>query len=82
MNTKMLMPVLIALHVTAAALIVDGLGVEEEDSRRPDRAWQVVEWNPACVAGHANGELSRYWSTEYRQLNAMAADSRTCVNVH
>ena len=82
MNTKMLMPVLIALHVTAAALIVNGLGVEEQDSGRADRAWQVVEWNPACVAGHANGELSRFWSNEYRQLNAMGADPRSCVNIH
>ena len=82
MNTKILMPVLIALHVTAAALIVDSLRVEESDSDRLNRVWQVVEWNPACVTGHANSELSRYWSNEYRQLNAMGTDPRSCVNVH
>ncbi len=82
MNTKLLMPVLIVLHVTAAALIVDRLSVEEQDTGRLNRAWQVVEWNPACAAGHARGELSRYWSSEYRQLNAMGADPRSCVNVH
>ncbi|MBI3527067.1 MAG: hypothetical protein HY067_03790 [Betaproteobacteria bacterium] len=86
MNPKMLLPVLIALHLAAAALIVDGLGLgaEEQESARHNRAWQVVEWNPGpdCVAGHANDDLARYWSSEYRQLNAMGTDQRDCVNIH
>jgi hypothetical protein len=82
MNAKMLLPVLIALHLAAAAFIVDGLGIEDQESDRQHRDWQVVELNPGCVAGLANDELARYWSREYRQLNAMGPDQRTWVNIH
>jgi hypothetical protein len=80
MNAKTLLPALITLHLVAAALIVDGLSVDEQESGRSNRAWQVVEWNPDCVAGHANARFARYWSDEYRQLNAMGTDQRSCVN--
>ena len=82
MNPKMLLPVVIALHLGAAAWIVDGLGVDEQQSERRDRAWQVVEWNPACVAGHGTGEIARYWSGERRQLDATDVVKRSCVNIH
>ena len=83
LNTKLLLPVLITLHlIAAAALTICGLGLEEQESGRSDRSWQVVEWNPACVAGHANGEFSRNWTSEYQKLNATGADRRSCVNIH
>jgi len=81
MNPKVLLPVLIALHLAAATLIVEGLDVDEQQSDR-DRPRQVVEWNPTCAAGHANEEIARYWSSEYRQLNAMAAEQQSCVTIH
>ncbi len=84
MNAKMLLPVLIALHLVAAALVVDGLRDDEQESGRNNRTWQVVEWNPApgCAAWYANNELDRYWSSEYRRLNTMGTDRRSCVNIH
>ncbi len=82
MNPKMLLPVLIALHLAAAAWIVDGLGVDEQQSERRDGTWQLVEWNPACVAGHGNREIARYWSDEHGQLDATGVVQRSCVNIH
>jgi hypothetical protein len=84
MNPKMLLPVLIALHWVAAALIIDGLGDEEQESGRRDRAWQVVEWDPGpgCMVWYANDEFARHGSSEYRPLNAMDTDWRGCVNIH
>jgi hypothetical protein len=82
MNPKMLLPVLIALHLAAAALIVEGLDVDERQSDRYNRTRQVVEWNPTCAAGHANEAFARYWSSEYRQLNAIVAEQQSCVNIH
>ncbi len=82
MNAKMLFPVLIALHLAAAALIIDGLGVEGQESSDPSGAWQHVQWNPdpVCLAGHANDDLARNWSSENRQWGAMGSDQRSCVN--
>ena len=79
MNPKVLLPVLIALHLAAMALIVEGLNVDEGQSDDDDRARQVVEWNPACVAGHASEAIVRYRSSEYRQPNAIVADQPSCV---
>lgn len=45
MGAKMLLLVLIALHLVAVALIVDGLRVGEPESGRPSQPWQVVEWS-------------------------------------
>ena len=81
MNTKVVLPVLIALHLAAVALIVKKLNVDEGQSDDDSRARQVVEWNPACVAGHANEAIVRYWSSEYRQPNAIVAEQQSCVNV-
>lgn len=83
MIAKMLLPVLIALHLAAAALIIDSLRIDEQESGRPRQPWHVVEWNPAsgCVSGLANDELSRYWSS-FRRLTAAASDQRDCVNIH
>jgi len=82
MNLKVLLPVLIALHLAAAALIVEGLDVDERQSNRDDRPQQIVEWNPTCAAGRGNGEIARYWSSEHRQLDVSAVVQRSCVNVH
>jgi len=82
MNPKVMLPVLIALHLAAAALIVEGLDVDEQQSDRGNRTQQVDDWNPTCAAGHANEEFARYWSSEYRQLNAMAAEQQSCVTIH
>ena len=81
MNTKVVLPVLIALHLAAVALIVKKLNVDEGQSDDDSRARQVVEWNPACVAGHANEAIARYWSSEYRQPNAIVAEQQSCVKV-
>ena len=81
MNTKVLLPVLIALHLAAVALIVENLDVDERQSEDDSRAWQVVEWNPACAAGHADEAIARYWSSEHRQPNAKVAEQRSCVNI-
>ena len=81
MNSKVLLPVLIALHLAAVALIVEGLDVTERQSDDDSRTRQVVEWNPACVAGHANEAIARYWSSEYRQPNAIVAGQPSCVNI-
>ncbi len=81
MNPKVLLPVLIALHLTAVALIVEGLDVDERQSDDDSRTRQVVEWNPACVAGHANEAIARTWSSEYRLSNAIAAGQPSCVNI-
>ena len=80
-NPKVLLPVLITLHLAAVALIVEGLDVDERQSDDDSRARQVVEWNPACVAGHANEAIARYWSSEYRQPNAIVAEQQSCVNI-
>jgi hypothetical protein len=82
MNPKMLLPVLIALHLAAAALIVEGLDIDEQQSDRDNRTRQVVEWNPTCAAGHANEDFARYWSSEHRQGNAIAAEQKSCVAIH
>jgi hypothetical protein len=82
MNPKMLLPVLIALHLAAAALIVEGLDVDEQQSGRDSRPRQIVEWNPTCAAGHANEEFARYWSSEYRQRNPISIEQQSCVNIH
>ena len=81
MNTKILLPVLIALHLAAVALIVEKLNVDEGQSDDDSRPRQVVEWNPACVPGHANEAMARYWLSEYRQPNAIVAEQQSCVNV-
>ena len=81
MNTKVVLPVLIALHLAAVALIVKKLNVDEGQSDDDSRARQVVEWNPACVAGHANEAIARYWSSEYRQPSAIVAEQQSCVNI-
>lgn len=84
MIAKMLLPVLIALHLAAAALIIDSLRIDEQESGHPDQPWQAVEWNPGpgCVAGYANDEVARYWSSQSRRLNATDIDRRRCVNIH
>ena len=82
MNPKILLPVLIALHLAAVALIVERLDVDERQSDRDNPNRQVVEWNPTCAAGHANEEFARYWSSEYRQRNAMDAEQQSCLNIH
>lgn len=81
MNTKIVLPVLIALHLAAVALIVEKLNVGEGQSDDDSRPRQVVEWNPACVAGHTNEAIARYWSSEYRQPNAKVAEQQSCVNI-
>ena len=81
MNPKVLVPVLIALHLAAVALIVEGLDVDEQQSNDDSRTRQVVEWNPACVAGHTDEAIARYWSSEYRLSNAIAAGQPSCVNI-
>lgn len=82
MNAKMLLPVLIALHLMAVALIIDGLRDEDQESSRRNQAFHVVEQSTDCVAGHVNDELARYWSSEHRQLIATGTDQRSCVNFH
>ena len=81
MNTKVILPVLIALHLAAVALIVEKLNVDEGQSDDISRARQIVEWNPACVAGRDNAAIARYWSSENRQPNAIAARQPSCVNI-
>ena len=80
-NPKVLLPVLIVMHLAAVALIVEGLDVDERQSDDDHQTRQVVEWNPACVAGHANEAIARYWSSDYRQPNAIAAGQPSCVNI-
>ena len=80
MNTKVMLPVLIALHVAAVALIVEVLDVDEPQSD-DSLTRQVVEWNPDCVAGHENAAIARYWSSAPRQPNAIVARQTSCVNI-
>ena len=86
MNAKMLLPVLIALHLAAAALIIEGLGpwVEDPDSGRDERSWQGSDRNPAtgCVVAGTYDEMTNYWSGAFRRLNAIGTDQRGCVNFH
>ena len=81
MKPKVLLPVLIVLHLAAVALIVEGLGVDGRQSDEDSRTRQVVEWNPACVAGRDSAAIARYWSIENRQPNAIAARQPSCVNI-
>jgi hypothetical protein len=80
MNAKILLPVLIALHLIAVALIIDGLRDEDQESGRRDQAFHVVEQSTDCVARHVNDEFARYWSSEHRQLATTGPDQRNCVN--
>jgi hypothetical protein len=81
MNPKMLLPVLIALHLAAAALIVEGLDVDEQQSGRDNRTRQIAEWSPTCAAGGANEEFAPYWSSEYRHRDPTSAGQQSCVNI-
>ncbi|MEO8156888.1 MAG: hypothetical protein ABI648_03760 [Betaproteobacteria bacterium] len=82
MREDVLVPVLVALHVAAIALIVDGLGSQDHEAGRPDPARQIAEWSPDCVAGPANGEIARRWTSEDWQNDATGAEQRGCVNRH
>ena len=82
MNAKLLLIALTALHLMALALILGVLGREDQESGVQVEAWQVAEWNPGYVAGRANDAIIRDWSSEYRPLDAMVTDQRSCVNVH
>ena len=83
MNTKILLPVLLALQLAAMALMVENLNVADGQSDDDSRSRQVVEWNPACVAGRDNAAIARYWSREIenRQPNAIAVRQPSCVNI-
>ena len=81
MNTKILLPVLLALQLAAMALIVEHLSVDEGQSDDVSGAWQFAEWNLGCVAGHASEEISSHWSSRNWQPNAMVAEQRSCVNI-
>jgi hypothetical protein len=81
MNPKVLLPVLIALHLAAATLIVEGLDDDERQSDHDNRSRQVVEWNPTCAAAHTNEEFAHYWSSEYRHRDPTNAELQSCVNI-
>jgi hypothetical protein len=84
MNAKMLLPALIALQLTALALVVDRLVGEAQKSGRQDLVWQSVRWGTQsdCVARYASDETTHFASIVYRQRNGMVSDRRICMNRH
>ena len=87
MNRQTLWPALVAVPLTAAALIANcvGTGFEnQEESGRHHQAREVVErdLDRSCVALNANGEHARLWSVEYQQMSAMGIVRPGCVKYH
>jgi hypothetical protein len=85
MNAKTLLPILIALHVAAAALIVDGLGlkIDEPSTARPDSGWQVVERNAGagCMPEFASGDFARVRFEAIRESNPPVALRQACGSI-
>jgi hypothetical protein len=79
MNAKSLLPALIALQLTIAALTLGSFGRGLESGHQ---APQDFERNAGfgCVASHATSEPARYRS--YQPLIAIGTNLRTCVNFH
>jgi hypothetical protein len=84
MNAKMLLPALIALQLSALALVVERLAGEGPESGRHDLVWQGVQWSPQsdCVARNASDDTTRFASIVFRQRNGLVFDRRICMNRH
>ena len=84
MNTKMLLPVFVAILVTMGALIVGGISVDQQDYHQSDVAWQVADWNsrPGCVIWYASDGAASYGSTGHRSPDTPDFYQRGCVNFH
>jgi hypothetical protein len=84
MNTKILLPVLVAILVTMGALVLGGIKVEQTDYRQSDSAWQVAEWNsrPGCVIWYASDGGASYGSTGHQAPDTPDFHQRGCVNFH
>lgn len=79
MNAKTMLPALIALQMTMAALTLGtaGSGIGTRESGRHDQARQGIAWNAGlgCVALHGIGELARS-----RPVQPLTGIGSGCVN--
>jgi hypothetical protein len=84
MNAKTLLPILIALHVAAAALIVDGMGlrIEQSETAQPAAGSQAVEWSAGAGCGSAGEDFARLWSGAASESNTTGATHQACTQVH
>jgi hypothetical protein len=85
MNAKVLLPLLIALHVTAAALIVDGFGlrIDLPETARPGPGWQLVEWNAGagCTPEFSSGDFAQVRFEAIRAVNARGSVRQVCGSI-
>ncbi len=68
MNARVIVPALIALQLTAVALVVGSLGAGQHDSGMNDPAFPAIQGTqpPGCVAQYIYDDSSRHVS---RHLN-------------